>query len=172
MIQSWVPLSESTKTAAVLTLLNPPGFSLLTLYTLGMAVELITVWTTRKIWTPFRRCAVFFSRNPDLNSWTFLVMLEAAPPNMELTFSFKSKHLHPPKDAPCNASTRFRPYQGTQKELVQHIFKTLKDHDFQLIPALLHDVISSTSKIELESPSKLARWVSLFHRVRLLISSY
>jgi hypothetical protein len=171
MIQSWVPLSESMNTAAVQTPLNPPGSSLLTLYTLGMLVELMTVWTS-KSWTPFRRCAVFFSRNPALNSWTFLVMLEAAPPNVELTFSFKSKHLNPPKDAPCNASTHFRPYQGTQKELVQHIFKTLKHHDFQLIPALLYDVISSTSRIERESPTKLARWVSPLHRVPLLISSY
>jgi hypothetical protein len=90
-------------------------------------------------------------------------MLEAAPANLELTFSFNSKHFNSQEEAPCNASTRFRPYQGTQKELVQHIFKTLKRHDFQLIPALLHDVISSTSRIERESPTKLARWVSPFH---------
>jgi hypothetical protein len=168
MIQSWVPLPDSTKTAAVSPL---AGSCFLTCCSLGMLVELLTVWTS-KAWTPFRRCAVFFSRNPALNSWTFLVMLEAAPRNLELTFSFKSKHLNPQKDAPCNASPHFRPYPGTQKELVQHIFKTLKDHDFQLIPALLHDVISSTSRIERESPTKLARWVSLFHSVPLLISSY
>src|SRR5271170_3713259 len=67
-----------------------PGYSLLTWYTLGMLVELITVWNTRKIWTPFRRCAVFFSQNPGLNSWIFLVMLKAAPSNLELTISFNS----------------------------------------------------------------------------------
>jgi len=142
----------------------------LTQCTLGMLLELITVWNSGKKWTPFRRCAVFFSRNPALNSWTFLVMLEAAPPNLDLTFSFNTKNCFNPQREP--PATGFRPYQGTQKELVQHIFKMLKDNDFQLIPTLVHDVIASTSRIERETPSKLARWVSLFYSVPLLISSY
>jgi len=89
--------------------------------------------------------------------------------NKELTFSFTSKHLDMGDD-PSNYQTHLCPHEGTQKALAKHVFNTLKDNDPQLIPTWLYDVIASTSRLERESSTRLARWVFTFSAV--LISSY
>lgn len=144
-----------------------------------MLIEIITVWNCAGArWTPFRRCAVFFSCI-DCLSWTFIIMLQTSPiESHDLMLSCfvvdvggTPENGHGKVAAIDNAALsriRLRPKFISDEELIHHVQYMLKENDKRLLPGLLYDVISGIAKIEIESPVALAAIVRLFILVWLI----
>lgn len=135
-------------------------------FALGMLVEIVTVWNSHDgLSSPFRHCAVFFSRDANEPRWTFIIMFE----RVSRGYLEISCYIATDSDALKNSREESRkiglrrlyPQNLCDKGLVRHIHAMLEVNDERLIPGLFYDAISGISKIERESPMALASNVCL-----------